>query len=188
MDFAISEKMQTILAMIDEFMAKELIPLEKAFLSGDMQRLWCELEEKRALVKQMELWDLFEGFVAVLCELPRLDHRKVGLADLGRPRGYVRCQVLGWSRRYRVARTPDMPDFEPVMAWLEEKMPPDTDRAGLIHNDFKLDNIVLDPTDPLESQGGTPPKLAILRLCLPGHIDGRRIALGDGSQFSHADR
>lgn len=56
MDFAISEKMQTILKMIDEFVVKELIPLEKDFLADNMQRVLPALEEKRALVKQMELW------------------------------------------------------------------------------------------------------------------------------------
>jgi alkylation response protein AidB-like acyl-CoA dehydrogenase len=56
MDFTISEKMQTILGMIDEFVDKELIPLEKDFLADKMDRVLPALEEKRAMVKQMELW------------------------------------------------------------------------------------------------------------------------------------
>ncbi len=56
MDFTISEKMQTILGMMDEFVAKELIPLEKEFLADRMDDLLPVLEEKRAMVKQMELW------------------------------------------------------------------------------------------------------------------------------------
>jgi len=100
-----------------------------------------------------ELRALFERFVEVLHELHALDYAEVGLADLGKPRGYVRRQVLGWSKRYRAARTPDVPDFEVVMEWLAEKMPPETERAAIIHNDFKLDNIVLDPADPFEIIG-----------------------------------
>jgi len=100
-----------------------------------------------------ELHALFERFVEVLNELHTLDYRKVGLGDLGKPEGYVQRQVLGWSKRYRAARTPDMPDFETVMAWLEAKMPPESEKAGIIHNDFKLDNIVLDPADPLKIIG-----------------------------------
>ena len=96
---------------------------------------------------------LYERFVEVLCELHALDYRRIGLADLGKPEGYVRRQVLGWSRRYRAARTPDVPDFEAVMGWLEEKMPPESPGAAIIHNDFKLDNIVLDPADPLRIIG-----------------------------------
>lgn len=56
MDFTISEKMQTILGMIDEFVVKELIPLEKDFLAGNVTKVLSALEEKRTMVRQMELW------------------------------------------------------------------------------------------------------------------------------------
>jgi acyl-CoA dehydrogenase len=56
MDFSVSEKMQTILSMIDEFVIKELIPLEKDYLAGNMKALMPALEERRAMVRQMELW------------------------------------------------------------------------------------------------------------------------------------
>lgn len=56
MDFAISDKMQTIIGMINEFVDKELIPLEHDFLTQDFTELEPILEEKRAMVKQMELW------------------------------------------------------------------------------------------------------------------------------------
>ncbi len=56
MDFAISDKMQTILGMINEFVDKELIPLEHEFLTGDFRQLGPVMEEKRRMVRQMELW------------------------------------------------------------------------------------------------------------------------------------
>ncbi len=56
MDFTISEKMETILGMIDEFVIKELIPLERDFLADHLEELLPVLEEKRAMVRQMELW------------------------------------------------------------------------------------------------------------------------------------
>ena len=56
MDFAISEKMQTILGMVNEFVDKELIPLEHDFLHRPWEELEPVLAEKRAMVKQMELW------------------------------------------------------------------------------------------------------------------------------------
>ena len=56
MDFEISDKMQTILGLIDEFLAKELIPIEREFLSRDFRSLLPLIEEKRAMVKKMELW------------------------------------------------------------------------------------------------------------------------------------
>jgi aminoglycoside phosphotransferase (APT) family kinase protein len=39
------------------------------------------------------------------------------------------------------------------MVWLFEKMPPPSERAGIIHNDYRLDNVVLDPADPLRIMG-----------------------------------
>ena len=95
-----------------------------------------------------QLRALYERFTEVLYELHSLDYEKIGLADLGKPSGYVQRQVSGWSRRYRAARTPDVPDCEAVMTWLEEKMPPETDRPGIIHNDYKFDNVILDREDP----------------------------------------
>ncbi len=56
MDFAISDKMKTIIGMINEFVDKELIPLEHDFLTQDFTELESILDEKRAMVKQMELW------------------------------------------------------------------------------------------------------------------------------------
>ncbi|MDY6832142.1 MAG: acyl-CoA dehydrogenase family protein [Thermodesulfobacteriota bacterium] len=56
MDFAISDKMQTILEMIDEFVEKELIPLEPEFLTRSFADMVPTLKEKRNMVKKMELW------------------------------------------------------------------------------------------------------------------------------------
>jgi aminoglycoside phosphotransferase (APT) family kinase protein len=96
---------------------------------------------------------LCENFIDLFCQLHAIDYQEIGLEDFGKPAGYVRRQVEGWSRRYRDARTPDAPDYEPVMEWLHEHMPEDTDSPTIIHNDFKLDNVVLDPDNPLNIIG-----------------------------------
>jgi acyl-CoA dehydrogenase len=56
MDFSISEKMQTILGMMKEFVDKELVPLEHELLTKDVKHLLPVIEEKRQMVRQMELW------------------------------------------------------------------------------------------------------------------------------------
>ncbi len=56
MDFSISEKMQTILGMVNEFVDKELIPLEREFVYSDFRDLLPVLREKQEMVRQMELW------------------------------------------------------------------------------------------------------------------------------------
>lgn len=86
-------------------------------------------------------------------ELHATDYRKIGLEDFGKPAGYTERQVSGWSQRYRTARTPDAPESEDIMAWLQERMPPDSNNPAIIHNDFKLDNVVLDEDNLMEIIG-----------------------------------
>ncbi|HEX4806700.1 MAG TPA: phosphotransferase family protein [Conexibacter sp.] len=89
-----------------------------------------------------------ERFVDLLAELHAVDPAAAGLADLSRGPGYVRRQVEGWSERYRRAKTWNVPSFERVMRWLDAEQPGDVG-ACVIHNDFRLDNLVLDAHDPL---------------------------------------
>lgn len=56
MNFEISNKMKIIIEMINEFVAKELVPLEGEFLNKDFRELLPVLKEKREMVKKMELW------------------------------------------------------------------------------------------------------------------------------------
>lgn len=86
------------------------------------------------------------SFVDALADLHRLDYAAAGLGDLGRPDGYTARQVAGWARRYEAARTDNSPDLAPVAAWLAAHLPPEHG-AALIHNDFRYDNVVLDPAD-----------------------------------------
>lgn len=96
---------------------------------------------------------LCETLLAVHLRLHQVDYTAVGLADFGKPEGYVSRQAAGWQKRYRAARTPDAPAFETVMGWISDKMPPDTDRPAVIHNDYRFDNVVLDPVDPMRIIG-----------------------------------
>jgi aminoglycoside phosphotransferase (APT) family kinase protein len=89
---------------------------------------------------------LSEAFVDNLARLHGLDYTAIGLTDLGKPQGYLARQVAGWIERYHASRTHDLPEVERISAWLNERRPRETSSA-LIHNDYKYDNIVLDPTD-----------------------------------------
>lgn len=90
---------------------------------------------------------LAESLVRGLAELHAIDVVKAGLADFGKPAGYVERQVTGWTQRYRDARTDDWPELEAVAAWLAANRPAESG-AALIHNDYKYDNLVLDAADP----------------------------------------
>lgn len=89
---------------------------------------------------------LSERFIDALADLHLLDVHAVGLTGVGRPDGYVRRQVEGWTRRYRAAQTHDVPGLDSAMGWLADRIP-ERHVAALVHNDFKYDNLVLDPAD-----------------------------------------
>jgi len=87
-----------------------------------------------------------DELVDTLAELHAVDYEAAGLGELGRPEGYVTRQIEGWTKRYENARTDDVPAADKVSAWLRDSMPANA-AASLIHNDFKHDNVVLDPAD-----------------------------------------
>ena len=101
---------------------------------------------------EIEARTLCERFLDVLVQLHEVDPAEAGLEDWGRGWGYVARQVGGWSDRFRKAHTDNVGDYEQVMAWLDEHQPEDV-AICVIHNDFRLDNVVLDAEDPLTVVG-----------------------------------
>ena len=95
---------------------------------------------------------LCRNAVDTLVALHDVDLEESGLVRLDRGAGYVRRQVEGWTGRYRRALTPDVGDFEATMAWLDTHQPSDRPHV-LVHNDFRFDNLVLDPEDPTRVVG-----------------------------------
>ncbi len=89
---------------------------------------------------------LSESFVDNLARLHSLNYEAIGLADLGKPQGYLERQVRGWTERYWGSQTHDLPEVGRISVWMKENMPSTSD-AALIHNDYKYDNVVLDQTD-----------------------------------------
>jgi len=87
-----------------------------------------------------------------LVELHALDPIAVGLESLGKGPGYPRRQIEGWSDRYAKARTWNVPTFRKVTDWLKAHTPEDV-KSCVVHNDFRFDNVVLDPADPTRVVG-----------------------------------
>jgi aminoglycoside phosphotransferase (APT) family kinase protein len=92
----------------------------------------------------MRMAALSRTFVETLVRLHAVPVQGTPLATLGRPDGYVQRQVSGWTKRWQAARTDEVPDLDAVARWLEANRPPESG-AVLVHNDFKLDNLVLSP-------------------------------------------
>lgn len=89
---------------------------------------------------------LSESFIDNLARLHGLDYAAIGLADFGKPQGYLKRQVRGWIDRYQGSKTHDHPEVEKISDWMQQHIP-SAGGVSLIHNDYKYDNVVLDPRD-----------------------------------------
>ncbi len=92
---------------------------------------------------------LSESIVDTLVALHRVDIHVTGIVKFGKPDGFVARQVNGWAERWRRSKTSDVPEMEQTIDWLSRQIPDaPADQATIVHNDFKLDNIMLDEDDP----------------------------------------
>jgi aminoglycoside phosphotransferase (APT) family kinase protein len=116
------------------------------------------MERRHGLILDMDLpadWEpsaevhqgIAESLVRVLVELHAVDWQAAGLGEVGHPEGYMRRQVSGWIDRYQRSRTVDVPEAELLERWLVEKLP-ESPPPTMIHNDYKLNNVLLDADDP----------------------------------------
>lgn len=90
--------------------------------------------------------EVCRSFIQNLADLHSLGLRDANLETLGKPVGYNQRQVEGWTNRYFAAKTDEVPELENAIKWLNENTPAESG-ASLIHNDYKFDNIMLDPSD-----------------------------------------
>ncbi len=116
------------------------------------------MERRRGVVVRRHIPPAFAGMpnapqrmsaalVDALADFHAVDFAALGLADLGRPEGFIQRQITGWYQRWHAAKTEDLADMEAVYRWLGENLPQET-AVSLVHNDYKLDNVMLAAADP----------------------------------------
>ena len=125
--------------MGSEFFVMEAVPGELIHEAIPTTWNW-NAEKTRAFCSSF--WDR-------MIELHSLDLNSLELGGYARPSGYVERQVTGWNRRYANAQTPDAPDCGTIMDWLTASMPKE-EEAAVLHNDFRIDNVILDASNPME--------------------------------------
>ena len=95
---------------------------------------------------------LSETVVDALVALHAVDIYSTGIVNIGKPEGFVSRQVRGWADRWERSKTSDLTEMDEVISWLRERVAPDAgnhaQRATLVHNDFKLDNLMFDEQEP----------------------------------------
>lgn len=90
---------------------------------------------------------LGETIVDAMAMLHRIDPVEADLAELGNPEGYLQRQIEGWRRRWAAVADGPRPEMDRVMRWLDDNLPT-SGKPALLHNDFKLDNMLLSPEEP----------------------------------------
>jgi aminoglycoside phosphotransferase (APT) family kinase protein len=92
---------------------------------------------------------LSEAVVDTMIALHAVDIYSTGIVEIGKPEGFVTRQVRGWADRWQRSKTSELPEMDQVIQWLADRIPPDApNSATIVHNDFKLDNIMIDEDDP----------------------------------------
>ncbi len=85
--------------------------------------------------------------IRTLVELQSVDYKSAGLQDIGRPQGFLERQVLNWIKRYASAKTENISNIEGLEKWLKENLP-ENPETTIVHNDFKLNNMIFDENSP----------------------------------------
>ncbi|GCA96690.1 phosphotransferase family protein [Mycolicibacterium sp. NCC-Tsukiji] len=87
-----------------------------------------------------------ERLVDTLVAVHSVDPASVGLADFGRPEGFLGRQVGRWHKQFAAARTRDLPVMEKLYDALSQRVPADS-APGIVHGDYRLDNVLFDSGD-----------------------------------------
>jgi len=93
-------------------------------------------------VSQDQARQLSERLAAMLAAIHGVDTRAVGLADFGRPEGYLARQLARWQRQWELSATRQMPGYDRLVERLTAGLPESGD-AALVHGDFRLDNMLV---------------------------------------------
>ncbi len=90
---------------------------------------------------------IYKAKIATLAALHNTDYEAIGLGDYGRPGNYFSRQIDRWIKQYKASETQAIPAMNRLMEWLPETTPED-DKTSIVHGDYRLDNMILHPTEP----------------------------------------
>ena len=90
---------------------------------------------------------IFMAKLKTLADLHNTDHEAIGLGDYGKPGNYMGRQVDRWTKQYKASETTHLEEMERLIEWLPKSLPAQ-ERTSVVHGDYRLDNMVLHPTEP----------------------------------------
>jgi aminoglycoside phosphotransferase (APT) family kinase protein len=90
---------------------------------------------------------IYTDYARVAANLHAVDYQACGLADFGKPEGYVARQLDRWTKQYLASKTDENADMERLVAWLHAQLPAN-DETAIVHGDYRIGNTILDRTEP----------------------------------------
>jgi len=90
---------------------------------------------------------IYDNVNETIAKLHNYDYAAIGLEDYGKPGNYFERQISRWSGQYRASETATVDAMNSLIEWLPANIPPD-DSASVVHGDFRLDNMIVHPTEP----------------------------------------
>lgn len=90
---------------------------------------------------------IYDDLNRTIARLHAIDYREIGLGDFGKPGNYFARQISRWSGQYRASETRPIPAMDRLIEWLPDNVP-DDDSSAVVHGDFRLDNLVIHPSEP----------------------------------------
>ena len=104
----------------------------------------CALPE----VEKSQRCDLWMGLADAMAAMHAVRPDEVGLNDYGKPGNYFERQISRWSRQWADSPHEPIPELDRLNAWLVTNLPPDDGAVSLAHGDFRMGNVIFDPTEP----------------------------------------
>jgi aminoglycoside phosphotransferase (APT) family kinase protein len=91
--------------------------------------------------------EIYDAMNETFARLHGMDWEKLGLADYGKPGNYVARQISRWTKQYQLSETETIPEMNRLIEWLPQHLPTD-ERNSVVHGDYRLDNMILHPSEP----------------------------------------
>jgi aminoglycoside phosphotransferase (APT) family kinase protein len=92
-------------------------------------------------------WAIYDAMNETLARLHSIGYTEIGLKDFGKPGNYIARQISRWTKQYQLSETETIDEMNKLIDWLPVHLPPG-ERSCVVHGDYRLDNMILHPTEP----------------------------------------
>ena len=112
------------------------------FLQG---RIFWDADMPDCTIKERS--EIYDDLNKNLAVLHNLDYESLGLSDFGVPGNYFARQISRWTKQYRYSEQKKIKEMDKWIEWIPQNIP-DNDESSIVHGDYRMDNVIVHPTEP----------------------------------------